>query len=399
MPSLEHREDASSDSTPSDTYFAPAGRATQEMVRLLSALTIRDPIVKAILEAAGGHVLILNTQRQILAASREVMDALNVRELDPILGRRPGEAFRCVHAVEGPDGCGTAPACRHCGAVLAILAGQADGVPVADECWLTMRRSGRLESVEFKVRASPLVIGSTPVIALVLVDISACKRRELLERMFLHDARHIVEKIADRSRSLAQKKPSEATRAILGFCERLMYEFTQYSVLLQAEQHVLTPRRERVVPADVFERIRSLFDEHSCAEDKSLVMRLPPEPCAITTDAALLADVLVRMVKNALEATHPGSSADLVFELVDGRPRFTTRNEGVMPDETAARVFTRCFSTRPGRGRGLGTYAMRLLGERFLGGKVWFTSTPEEGTDFHFELPASDAAPPVAPIP
>ncbi len=397
MPAMEQRDTASSGPTPPDTYFAPPGRATQEMVRLLTALTIRDPIVKALLQSVGGYVLVLNTQRQILAASREIMEALNVRELDPILGRRPGEAFHCEHAPEGPDGCGTAPACRHCGAVLAILAGQADGVPAGGECWLTMRRNGRIECVEFKVRATPLVIGSTPVIALVLHDISASKRRELLERMFLHDARLVVEKIADRSRALASKKPSETVHAILGLCERLTVEFTQYGVLLQAEQHVLAPRRERVVPADVFERIRTLFEWHSDAEGKTLALRLPGEPCAITSDAALLTNVLVNMAKNALEATPAGGSADLVFELVDGRPRFTARNEGVMPAETAQRVFTRCFSTKPGRGRGLGTYAMRLIGERFLGGKVWFTSTAEEGTEFHFELPASDAVAPAAP--
>ncbi len=399
MPALEHWDDASSGSMPPDTYFAPPGRATREMVRLLTALTIRDPIVKAILESVGGYVLVLNTQRQILAASREVMDALNLKEFDPILGRRPGEAFGCDHAAEGPDGCGTAPACRYCGAVLAILAGQANGVPAGGECWLTMRRNGHLECVEFKVRAAPLVVGSTPVIALVLVDISASKRRELLERTFLHDARHIAEEIEDWCRKLAQKKPSAAARTILGLSERLTSEFTQYGVLLQAEQHVLTPRRERVVPAEVFEHIHTLFDGHSCAEGKGLVMRLPDEPCAIATDAALLTSVLVHMVKNALEATPAGGSADLVFEFVEGRPRFTARNAGVMPDETAARVFTRCFSTRPGRGRGLGTYAMRLVGERCLGGKVWFTSTAEEGTDFHFELPLPDADPPDAPRP
>jgi signal transduction histidine kinase len=49
----------------------------------------------------------------------------------------------------------------------------------------------------------------------------------------------------------------------------------------------------------------------------------------------------------------------------------------------------RSFSTKGGRGRGLGTYSVRLLTERHLGGQVDFRSVPEEGTTFFVRLPRS----------
>jgi signal transduction histidine kinase len=58
-----------------------------------------------------------------------------------------------------------------------------------------------------------------------------------------------------------------------------------------------------------------------------------------------------------------------------------------MPREIAMRVFQRHFTTKQGTGRGLGTYAMKLLGERHLGGTVDFESDAASGTVFRIALP------------
>ena len=59
---------------------------------------------------------------------------------------------------------------------------------------------------------------------------------------------------------------------------------------------------------------------------------------------------------------------------------------GVIPPDDQLQIFQRSFSTK-GRGRGLGTYSIRLLGEAYLGGAVSFTSTQRTGTTFRIELP------------
>jgi signal transduction histidine kinase len=57
-----------------------------------------------------------------------------------------------------------------------------------------------------------------------------------------------------------------------------------------------------------------------------------------------------------------------------------------MPRDVQLQVFQRFFSTK-GAGRGLGTYSIRLLTERYLKGNVSFTSSPEEGTTFRVCYP------------
>jgi signal transduction histidine kinase len=57
----------------------------------------------------------------------------------------------------------------------------------------------------------------------------------------------------------------------------------------------------------------------------------------------------------------------------------------IMP-EIQLQIFQRSFSTK-GSGRGLGTYSIRLFSERYLKGKVSFTSNPQEGTTFRVQYP------------
>ena len=51
------------------------------------------------------------------------------------------------------------------------------------------------------------------------------------------------------------------------------------------------------------------------------------------------------------------------------------------------RIFQRSFSAKADPGHGLGTYSMRLFAEQYLGGKVTFTTSKDEGTTFSLVLP------------
>jgi sensor histidine kinase regulating citrate/malate metabolism len=62
-------------------------------------------------------------------------------------------------------------------------------------------------------------------------------------------------------------------------------------------------------------------------------------------------------------------------------------NPGLIPEQVQLQLFKRSFSTKSAKGRGIGTYSMKLFGERYLGGRVGFESTAEKGTTFWIELP------------
>ncbi len=60
---------------------------------------------------------------------------------------------------------------------------------------------------------------------------------------------------------------------------------------------------------------------------------------------------------------------------------FAVKNSGYIPHDHQLQLFKRSFSTK-GTGRGLGTYSIKLLTEKYLEGKVWFESSVEKGTAF-----------------
>jgi sensor histidine kinase regulating citrate/malate metabolism len=92
------------------------------------------------------------------------------------------------------------------------------------------------------------------------------------------------------------------------------------------------------------------------------------------------------MVKNALESSPENAVVTLGANASEKGTEFWVHNESAMPREVQLQVFQRSFSTK-GEGRGLGTYSIKLLTERYLNGKVTFTSSMDDGTTFRVLIP------------
>jgi signal transduction histidine kinase len=97
-------------------------------------------------------------------------------------------------------------------------------------------------------------------------------------------------------------------------------------------------------------------------------------------------------VKNALEATSRGGVVTLSCVESGDDLLFSVHNPGVMPCDVQLQLFRRSFSTKDGSGRGMGTYSVKLFGEKYLKGKIAFKSRDPEGTTFTFTLPKTVAA-------
>ena len=149
-----------------DTYFAPAPREPIEVIEMQAALVALQPLVLAALGPATELALVLNSCRQILAANRAALEAADAEDLSEILGKRPGEAFNCVHWREGPSGCGTGVACQSCGLVSTVLrAGRGDRVAEGEGRLVS---GGERLDREFEVRASPLKVAGLELVAVTL---------------------------------------------------------------------------------------------------------------------------------------------------------------------------------------------------------------------------------------
>lgn len=367
--------------------LAPPGRATPAEVAGKARLCLEDPMLQAVLDTVGGYAVVLNPQRQILAANPPLLEALSDSDALGCQGSRLGEALGCVHAKEGPDGCGSSRACTRCGALLAMLACQETRQTATGECLISTRRQGRWQAMEYAVRAHPITVADHPLTLLTLQDISSKKRREALERIFIHDLRDSLQGLQGSTMMLqaaGADAPMVAER-ILDLTGRLAATVECQARLMSAESGELVPDLRSLSPDRVLDE---LFHGLSADQGARLV-RLPSASggSLIRTDPEILCRVLSRMALNALEALPLGGQAQIWHERRAGRATFVVQNPGCMPPDVADRVFQRSFSTKAGLGRGLGTYAMKLLGETILGGQVGFTTSWAEGTRFFIELP------------
>ena len=217
---------------------APAGRAAPDQLRREVEAVRESPLVAFLLTSLHGLVAILNEQRQILAASPGLVDALGPHWGGRFRGARPGEAFDCIHVPEGPGGCGTSPACAHCGLLLTLLSALEDSGSKEGECHLSMRRNGRWEAVEFHVTVSRLQVDGHRLLAVAFRDISAERRRDVLERLFFHDIANILQGLHGWSEGLSEGsvRAEDAARRILLLSERLGQEVHSHRRLLQAER-------------------------------------------------------------------------------------------------------------------------------------------------------------------
>jgi hypothetical protein len=384
--------DEAADSIYAATHFAKPGRATLGQLVDQMRQSLDDPCVKVVLEAVDGYVMILNESRQILAANHELLDALSRGDSGCAIGLRPGELLNCIHFGEGTDGCGTSQHCRTCGAVLAILAAQSGGTPAEGECRLSRLRDGKLEAVDLRVRATPLAVGGHNLIAFVLHDISAQKRREVLEQTFFHDFLNTLGGIMGWSQMMKEADHETAAREITALAESLKDEIVSQRTLVAAERGELVVNWQHLDVQELVTKLQLIFSRHPTAHGKLLSILPVPAGTRLVSDPVLLLRVLVNALKNAFEATAEGGSVQLRFELANGAPAFVIQNAGVIPDHVQARLFERSFSTRAQEGRGIGTYSMKLFGERYLGGAVSFTSDAEHGTRFFVSLPAREAS-------
>ena len=369
------------------TYFASPERTSIEELKKQIDFAINNPIILVILESVEGFVVILNENRQILAGNSEILGLLGTEDLDKFTGMRPGELVNCIHAAEGPGGCGTSQHCKTCGAVISILSCQTTSKSVKGECHMTMSRNNKLECIDFQVHVTPLNVDDNKFLIFVLQDISSIKRREVLEKAFFHDINNILTGLIGWSQILENSDSVKAAKKIVELSGYLKQEFDYQHTLYMAEKGDLNIKNTCVDVNHIFRRLEDIFINDKLKKNKHIVFHHMTKNLSLLTEITLLMRILVNMVKNALEATEKNGTVDVYAEKKDEYLVFSVHNKSVIPEEVALNIFKRSFTTKGGTGRGVGTYSMKLFGENYLGGTVTFSSVEEKGTTFLLSLP------------
>ncbi len=366
-----------------DTHFAPAGRDSEGKLYALHQRIAAEPHVMALLNGIPLKVFILNYKRQIVMANQAACNIAG-RMLTECIGMRPGELAGCIHSGNGPDGCGTNLACRFCGAVGAILESRETLNTCQEECRIKLING---QSLDWKVTTSPISLGGQQLICLAIEDISDQKRRQVLERTFFHDILNTIGALVGFSRMLMDEPGrTEELTEVIRLADELMEEVQSQRELTLAENGDLIPKSETLELNIFLSRLIELYRSHPAASGRKIVL-VSFADGILRTDGRLLKRVLGNMIKNALEASGPGQTVMVSCTIDTDWTTLSVHNQSVMDETAKAQVFNRSFSTKSGVGRGIGTYSIKLLGEKYLGGKVSFTSQLGEGTAFSIALP------------
>ena len=167
--------------------------------------------------------------------------------------------------------------------------------------------------------------------------------------------------------------------------ETLVNEIKAQRLLLAAESGELESKPEPVSAREILQHVKQMYRSAAGKAGCDIEFEGDELDATIETDATVLQRVMGNMLKNALEAARPGQIVQLGVDATPERVTLWCHNDEAIAREVALQIFQRNFSTK-GSDRGLGTYSMKLLGERVLGGEVSFTSTPERGTRFQIAL-------------
>jgi hypothetical protein len=377
-------------SSGSESFHADPSRSSSLDISLSGELLAADITMLNILSVITGITAILDENRQIVYANEEFIRTIGISSINTILGKRPGEAISCINSGRTEFGCGTSEECSVCGAVNAIIESQKTGIKSSRETRISSERNGVMRSWDLRVTSCPVSIRENHFFIFTIEDISGEKKRQSMERIFFHDILNSVGNLNGLLTILKENSEPEETGKLIELSQQvssdLIEEIMYQRQLRSAENGELSVDPCKVCAAEVLNSAVERISGNEIARNKKISATDKSGGIEIITDRILLQRVLINVLKNAIEATDPGGIIETSVEILPEFVRFTVKNSKVMSKEVMHQVFQRSFSTK-GRGRGSGTYSIRLLTVNYLNGNARFTSTEKEGTIFYIDIP------------
>jgi signal transduction histidine kinase len=231
-----------------------------------------------------------------------------------------------------------------------------------------------------------------PVVKSAIVSVVAHELRSPLASMLAH-----LELLLDGEFGPLTPAQHDSVMVVLGGARRLL-EITEE--LLDATcieagrmEIVLQPTDLGRLLSDVVAEFRPIVE----TKGQSLTLAIAPELPHALCDATRVAQIAGNLIGNAHKYTPAGGTIAVGLSAARDEAclevSVADTGVGIAPEESA-QLFDRFSRTDRGRrtgecGTGLGLHITRSLVELHRG-RIWFDSTPGEGTTFHVTFPVSD---------
>lgn len=328
---------------------------------------------RRVMKDAGTTFVVVDNELKVLY--------VNYTSVDEEHNVSPGDLIKCHNAFEAKMGCGTHENCRLCKLRNMVKASLATMKKMnADVEFLLCGN----KDCDAHVVSTPFEHKGKRYSIVLFVDRTDQHREFMMEQIFLHDILNLSGALSG-IMDCMDDNPKEMIHIVKGISKQLLNEIIAQRDFIYAKNGMLKPKRENFRAEETVDFVRDnlvfvaldmwgvTLDIESAVGDEQ-----------VFSDKALVNRVVHNMVKNACEASR-GSTVTLRCRVVADKVVFSVHNDAVMSDEVKSKVFLYGNSTK-GSGRGFGTYSMKLIGENYLKGKVWFKSEEGFGTEFYFEL-------------
>lgn len=369
------------------SYYAPAERIDEQLLRSQIKTIDSSHAMDIVLQAAPDLLLAINSHRQVVALNKAFAESLGIVDLEKALGLRFGEVLHCKYAFDEPNGCGTTSYCSSCGAAVAMMAAIDDDSICERICALKTSKNGVTVDTSLYVRSQPVIVDGNRFVLIYARDITQTQL-DNMEYNFMQNMSAMLNASKSYGAFIQYESPDNVLLQRLNMMiDRTLQEINLQSMLKLHSHSAPKANFEQVSLTSIRNMVFSVVINREFKIGKSIKEEGLNKNLCITTDPILASRVIISMLQNALEDTKNGENIQLSITVGNGKVTWQVWNKSYMPEDIQLRVFQRYFSTKAGHGRGHGTYMMKYLGEKCLGGKVSFTSTMEHGTIFSFTLP------------
>lgn len=178
--------------------------------------------------------------------------------------------------------------------------------------------------------------------------------------------------------------------------DHLLEVVTEIVEIAEIEAGIVRIRKEITDPEKLLTSVYNHFREKAAEKGITLTFTFSPvmNGTSIVTDANKVIHILDNLISNALKFTEEGR-VNFGIEIKERRAEFFVSDSGIgISEEYKEKIFNKFYqgdsrSSRKYEGIGLGlTIAKAYIG--LLGGNLWFTTKPGEGSEFRFSIPVEN---------
>jgi len=267
---------------------------------------------------------------------------------------------------------------------------------------LYQQKNGSLLPVQLTV--SPIILRGRPIGAIeVFRDLTTEIENDKLKSDFIsiasHQLRTPLSAINMYTSMLRDGLAGELNEQQLPYIQTILTSVERMNVLIDTLLNITRIEaggiiiNHRLVQVDNLSR--EMFTEFiPAAQAKSIALTadLPDTVEPIYTDTLLIREICANLLSNAIKYTPEGGSVQFTLTDTPKELEWKVSDTGYgIPENDQKHIFLKFFraeniTNKDVSGTGLGLYLIKNIAES-LGGELWFESTENVGSSFHFLLP------------